>query len=142
MIEVITRDFEAVDLYHAEIKGYTLHKEQRVLQVNFCKGVNCEKFDLESNILLEKSQCTGNFIGVTHLKLEIYEYADQIRGIDFKDKTETIIDFKEYVIGADNDELHPFTAILVQPFRAYTSWEIKAESFFLEWDNGSGSSLG
>jgi hypothetical protein len=44
-----------------------------------------------------------------------------------------IIDFKE----ENGAELYPFTAILIQPFHAYTAWDIKATSFSLEWSGSS-----
>ena len=135
MIETITRDFEAIDFYSAKIADYKIDKKEGTLRVNFCRGINCEGLDLESNLLLGKSQCTANFIEVSNLKLEIYEYVDQVRRIDFKDKKEMIIDFKEYT-EKDNGELYSFTAILVQSFAVYTSWDIKAASFFLDWSRG------
>jgi hypothetical protein len=130
----IINDFDIVDFYLAKISSYHVDFDRRLLEINLCEGVTIDGANYELYSKLTASSCLAKFTGLRSVKLEIHEYADQVKRDSFKYKKEEKITFYNNPFGNDLEyDTFPLSAILMKPFVAYISWEIQALNFSLEY---------
>jgi hypothetical protein len=129
-------DFDIVDFYLAQISSYHINLDLRFLEINLCQGVTIEGANNELHSKLTASSCLAKFTGLLSVTLEIYEYTDRTKRDSFKyKKEEKTIFYDDFPANDMVYDVFPFSAILTEPFVAYTNWEIQALKFSLEYTN-------